>query len=91
MGLGSLLGTIVTGGRWSAETGWVGTFTAEPGEFKRGNRVEVPNRWGRPKIREVIDVQQRYDQRNQEAYDQGRYRTVSSLRGCNCGHPGCPG
>jgi len=70
-------------------------FTSEPGQFKVGNRVkeEGPSYRGRQaKARhyEVTRVERRYE-RDGSHWDQGWARRVDSLRGCNCGHPGCPG
>jgi hypothetical protein len=69
-------------------------FTAQPGDFKAGNRVQIDDTdWrGRPKTRyqEVVKVKTNY-RRDGEHYDTGWARRVDSLRGCNCGRPGCPG
>lgn len=70
-------------------------FTSEPGTFAVGNRVkdEGPSYRGRqakPRFWEVTRVERRYE-RDGNHWDQGWARPVDSLRGCNCGHPGCPG
>ena len=69
------------------------TFTSDPGDFKVGNRVRVDDTdWrGRPRTRyEQVTRVERRSYRG-ESYDKGWARRVDSLRGCNCGHPGCPG
>jgi hypothetical protein len=67
-------------------------FTAQPGEFKPGNRVQINDTdWrGRPRTRyqEVVRVETNY-RRDGNHWDQGWARPVDSLQGCNCGYPYC--